>query len=685
VKSIGDVKMCANYMSVKRCNNGYRRSKKTGKCEEKLTGGISFLFLTYDDIVHGNVMYDYVKTHKVHIHSKKKVTDYRFKSRVIPHSVPTEWGSISIVKATIELLRTAYYTTQDSWFILLSQDVFPTTPIGELELFLKRQSKSLFNVHGERTNTWNADKWFQNNIWKADQWFILSRKDVDIILSLTTKEFNTIERLIKTGIEKRVVMGAYDEFFFLTALKSKGIDYTQFQTMYTEWLPPQFIGQHPFTFNRLLDSDTTAISTAGSFFIRKTLPSFDPSPIRCSKTVVLVYVGTESKQNYSVLLKKDIDIIVLSAVPITNICPLLLKSCIKVIDIIYKFYNQISAHLLGEIRRGKVWDTVIQTSEAFNMHKINNDSHRGVINDGREYATVWNRNSNSSKIAFLFLTSGNVNNQSQWETYFKSHWDDVSIYVHAKYPEKVTIPWMVQNLIPTVDTEWGYIVDAYFNLFTKAMENKSNIKFVTISESCLPLRSFDEFNSMLRYHDERTSFIRFSPLSNYDRISRIQNQPNYKMQGNFIKHYARFCLSRYHIQKVLASRNQSFFKSMHVGDEFFLTLLQPVSGRDFIVNYEITYDDWKYVDKQKHEINVKIKHLYETSGKSSDIKALQTHRNDIGKNPRTFTTYSQVEADIAKATGAFFWRKFNQLPLPRCPKSFRRSKTTKLCEKTRKK
>ena len=52
--------------------------------------------------------------------------------------------------------------------------------------------------------------------------------------------------------------------------------------------------------------------------------------------------------------------------------------------------------------------------------------------------------------------------------------------------------------------------------------------------------------------DDNTSYIKYMKVSNYDLVSRIQTQENYDKQNiTFIKHYARFCLSRFHVNILL--------------------------------------------------------------------------------------------------------------------------------------
>ena len=180
------------------------------------------------------------------------------------------------------------------------------------------------------------------------------------------------------------------------------------------------------------------------------------------------------------------------------------------------------------------------------------------------------------KIAFLFLTRDNINFPDLWLNWFRGHENKYNIYCHPKTPESVTIDWQRKHIINNiVETGWGYIVDAYSELLKVAMQNKDNIKFITISESCVPLQSFDSFYKFLERDHVNTSYINYMRISRYDMEERIKTQENYdSLEIQYKKHYARFCLSRYHCKMLLKQQDKlQFFKTMHVGDEFFLSLL----------------------------------------------------------------------------------------------------------------
>jgi hypothetical protein len=96
------------------------------------------------------------------------------------------------------------------------------------------------------------------------------------------------------------------------------------------------------------------------------------------------------------------------------------------------------------------------------------------------------------KIAFLFLVLDNPNFPKIWDKYFRGHKDKYEIYIHPKYPDKVT--WKKRSVIKNLqETGWGFITRAYIELLKEAFKDPDNYKFVTISESCIPIQSFDDF------------------------------------------------------------------------------------------------------------------------------------------------------------------------------------------------
>jgi hypothetical protein len=670
-------------------NNTKMKCKKgTRKCSNNkcylIKNKISFLFLTYSDLLHGDVIKKYTKNHDVFIHPKYNLTNDYFKKKIIPEIVETNWGSISIVYATINLLKNAFYRTNNNWFVLLSQDVYPLTKIADFEYFLSKQTNSCFEYQTHKSN-----------IYKTSQWWILNRKDVSIILE-------NYEKFISKNVNFKSILGAMDELFFLTLLKwnNSNYTYTNFSNIYTWWVK-HAITKHPVIFNHITQDDHAKIKNKESFFIRKTLPTFTPTIYKTNKELIIIFIGTKSIQNYNDLLNKNYDIIIITSIDINEINQNIVSACMYIYSIIYKFYYENFLALLNEININN-WEKITFITESFDINELkymkvndklqltnlpiqnklnpnlrNNNIFYTLMDSNKQLIHIIKNNTNvyspqNAKIAFLFLIIDDINHPEIWEKYFKNNLDRINIYVHPKHPENVKTPWLKKNIIQNlVNTEWGFITNAYYHLFEEAFKNKDNIKFVTISESCLPLQPFHKFyNDIFTKNDIRTSFVKFQPVTRYDLISRIKNQPNFNMFKTYVKHYARFCLSRYHIEKLLRLHNEfNFFNNMQVGDEFFLTMLKAKPNYDFFKDYEITYDDWDYITNEREQLNLEIKKMYELieSQKYSDnvnkiikneIENKQIFRDNISKNPKTYNVTTIDDYHKALKSGAYFWRKF---------------------------
>ena len=263
------------------------------------------------------------------------------------------------------------------------------------------------------------------------------------------------------------------------------------------------------------------------------------------------------------------------------------------------------------------------------------------------------------QIAFLFLTIENPNFTKIWDSYFRNKSSKYNLYIHPKYPEKVT--WKKSKIIKNLkETGWGFIVEAYYELLKSAFQNKNNVKFVTISESDVPIKDFDTF-----YNDcinDEKSWIKFLKIKKYNWEERIKKQPKNGKSPFFIKHYARFCLNRKHVEELLLKYEElKFFMKMQVGDEFFLSVLHPIKN---VKNFDVAYDDWEYV----HELGIKIKDekrkIYEEQEKngknrSNKLKKLQNEFNQISKNPKTIINVEE-DLDKIKECKSYFYRKFDK-------------------------
>mgnify|MGYP006416419511 CR=1 FL=1 len=262
------------------------------------------------------------------------------------------------------------------------------------------------------------------------------------------------------------------------------------------------------------------------------------------------------------------------------------------------------------------------------------------------------------KIAFLFLTIDDIYFPKIWDYYFKNNNDKISIYCHPKNPDNIKTPWLKKNIIKNLTkTKWGHFTNAIINLLKIALTDKNNQKFIIVSESCLPIKTFETFYNMLQNDSINTSYIKLRPFEqfNFDKYN-ISNK-------NLIKHSGWWCLSRHHVKKII--NNESLHKFQHIiaGDEHFLSFLYP---SDNIKNFEITYANWTANVNEINNINNQLKKLYELkeseniSKYDNQIMKLRIKKSILGKHPKIYDKITENELNEIKKSSAFFYRKFSQ-------------------------
>lgn len=112
----------------------------------------------------------------------------------------------------------------------------------------------------------------------------------------------------------------------------------------------------------------------------------------------------------------------------------------------------------------------------------------------KEYFFNHVQNNANKKIAFCFMIYDRINNEKLWKKFFENVDENkYNIYIH--YKKDVPLGFFEKyKLKQCVETSWGTIslVKASNLLFKTAYEDDpQNYKFVLLSNSCIPLKSFD--------------------------------------------------------------------------------------------------------------------------------------------------------------------------------------------------
>jgi hypothetical protein len=113
------------------------------------------------------------------------------------------------------------------------------------------------------------------------------------------------------------------------------------------------------------------------------------------------------------------------------------------------------------------------------------------------------------KLAFLFLTTGPIHHEAYWHEFFMGNQDRYSIYVHAKNPLSATSYFKAHELSHTEPTTWANTMRAQIALLKQALKDPLNEKFIFVSETTIPLQTFDKTYATLMGNPE--SFFYFVP------------------------------------------------------------------------------------------------------------------------------------------------------------------------------
>lgn len=101
------------------------------------------------------------------------------------------------------------------------------------------------------------------------------------------------------------------------------------------------------------------------------------------------------------------------------------------------------------------------------------------------------------KIAFLFLTISSAYHEQLWRDFLYGHDDQYTIYCHAKndVPESsLLFPYCIAETLPTT---WSNTMRAQIALLKEALKDPYNEKFVFVSESTIPLATFEAVHQRL--------------------------------------------------------------------------------------------------------------------------------------------------------------------------------------------
>jgi hypothetical protein len=238
---------------------------------------VAFLFLTRADSHHPQIWEEYFASAggraRIFSHAKEaedlEETSFLYDNQ-IEERVETGWGSVSLVEATLALLRAAMSHEECTHFVLVSESCIPVRPFSALANSLRLDDRSRMRIQPwaevRKKNLLKAQR-LENvpGIRKElahfhDQWICLNRADVALITQ-------------KDWVPAFVDVFAPDEAYFATVMAASGQSPLQSvinrAVTWTEWREGD---GHPRDYMDVPPRVAAQIAESGCFFARKFSP-----------------------------------------------------------------------------------------------------------------------------------------------------------------------------------------------------------------------------------------------------------------------------------------------------------------------------------------------------------------------------------------------------------------------------
>ncbi|WP_193212036.1 beta-1,6-N-acetylglucosaminyltransferase [Luteolibacter marinus] len=235
---------------------------------------VGLLYLTRGPVHHPEIWREWVNgdrsrvRHFAHVKHPETLTGGDFlASHRIEERVATEWGGVSLVRATLAMLRAGLEHPDLTHFALVSESCVPVRPLHDLLRSLKYDPRSRLRV-----TPWEDMR--KRDLLKAqrveklpgirkelahfqDQWMILNRADAEILVADDRTE----------SFEETF---APDECYFATVMAAAGhAPLSHFANRSVTWTDWERSEGHPNQFNKVSPRVAARISESGCFFARK--------------------------------------------------------------------------------------------------------------------------------------------------------------------------------------------------------------------------------------------------------------------------------------------------------------------------------------------------------------------------------------------------------------------------------
>ncbi|KAK4786325.1 hypothetical protein SAY86_003014 [Trapa natans] len=208
------------------------------------------------------------------------------------------------------------------------------------------------------------------------------------------------------------------------------------------------------------------------------------------------------------------------------------------------------------------------------------------------------------KIAFMFLSPGSLPFERLWDRFFRGHEGRFTVYVHSSKEKPVHVSrYFINRDIRSEQVIWGKIsmVDAEKRLLANALHDPNNQHFVLLSDSCVPLHTFDYVYDYLMHTN--ISFVDcFTDPGPHGNGRYSEHMLPEVEKKDFRKGAQWFTLKRKHALIVMAdnlyySKFRDYCKpgldgKNCIADEHYIPTFFNMIDPGGIANWSVTHVDW---------------------------------------------------------------------------------------------
>lgn len=270
---------------------------------------IAFMFLTPDNHNQGSLwegFFDgqYREQYNIYCHATypDSVTQKFLKENILQNKIHLKSADISIVKATILLLRQAFQNQENEYFVLLSENCVPLYDFPHIYKTLNKNKKShlnYFNIETSERKSEYLNRWRQlkdnifDKFYSQDKYFILNREAVELILQCdythifenmhAPEEHYFINLLIRNNfpVQEKIVNQ------MVTFANWKDCEVERIIVEEPEETRYEFKNIHPKTYQDLSIGDILDARSQGCLFMRKLSSECDSTYIQPANISVI--------------------------------------------------------------------------------------------------------------------------------------------------------------------------------------------------------------------------------------------------------------------------------------------------------------------------------------------------------------------------------------------------------------